>query len=209
MPKVPEDQVKNFNNLVEYLGLCDEIVPTDPTEIIEIVPSEKFNLHSPGVTLQDDEKVALNSRTAHRYVLGENSYQQGVVKLKLELESFQNNDWIFVGMVKGHVPQNGNSCRWRGSYGWSLGSSSCCGVYKDTSFTNDDSVRNLTKQSSDTVQQCDQVFSGEITTSGFINYYIRVKITTVPYFSNFSIFFPYFPQKSWREKIFSENHLLN
>ena len=152
MPKVPEDQVKNFNNLVEYLGLCqDEIVPTDPTEIIEIVPSEKFNLHSSGVTLQDDEKVALNSRTAHRYVLGENSYQQGVVKLKLELESFQNNDWIFVGMVKGHVPQNGNSCRWRGSYGWSLGSSSCCGVYKDTSFTNDDSVRNLTKQS-DTVQ---------------------------------------------------------
>jgi hypothetical protein len=30
--------------------------------------------------------------------------------------------------------------------------------------------------------QCDQVFSGEITTSGFRNYYIRAKITTVPYF---------------------------
>ena len=48
-------------------------------------------------------------------------------------------------------------------------------------------------------RQCDQVLSGEITTSGFRYYYIRAKITTVPYFSNFSIFFPYFPQKCWRE----------
>jgi RecQ family ATP-dependent DNA helicase len=80
------------------------------------------------------------------------------------------------------------------------------------------------------VMQCDQVFSGEITTSGFRNYYIPAKITTVPYFSiffpifpyfsNFSIFFPifpyffpYFPQKCWRagvrggggKKNFSEN----
>ena len=57
--------------------------------------------------------------------------------------------------------------------------------------------------------QCDQVFSGEITTSGFINYYIRSKITTVPYSS---IFFP----KKWGggknfldTKIFPDNHLLN
>ena len=35
-----------------------------------------------------------------------------------------------------------------------------------------------------TADQCDQVFSGEITTSGFKNYYFRAKITTVPYFSN-------------------------
>ena len=27
LPKVPEEQVKNFNNLVEYLGLSDEFVP--------------------------------------------------------------------------------------------------------------------------------------------------------------------------------------
>jgi hypothetical protein len=40
LPKVAEDQAKNFNDLLEYLGLSDEIVPT------EIVPSEKFNQHS-------------------------------------------------------------------------------------------------------------------------------------------------------------------
>jgi hypothetical protein len=40
LPKVPEDQSKSFNNLLEYLGLSDEIVPA------EKVPSEKFNQHS-------------------------------------------------------------------------------------------------------------------------------------------------------------------
>ena len=41
VPNIPEDQVKNFNILVKYLGLSDEIVPN------EIVPGEKFNLPSP------------------------------------------------------------------------------------------------------------------------------------------------------------------
>ena len=42
LPKVAEDQAKSFNNLLEYLGLSDEIVPA------EIVASEKFNQHSSG-----------------------------------------------------------------------------------------------------------------------------------------------------------------
>jgi hypothetical protein len=37
LPKVAEDQAESFNNLLEYLGLSDEIAPT------EIVPSEKFS----------------------------------------------------------------------------------------------------------------------------------------------------------------------
>ncbi|CAB4022801.1 SH3KBP1-binding 1, partial [Paramuricea clavata] len=64
LPKVPRDQVKNFKTLVEYLGLSDEIaVPVEETvEIVptEVVPSEKFNLHSPGITLQEDAKVAVH-----------------------------------------------------------------------------------------------------------------------------------------------------
>ena len=55
LPKVPEDQLKEFNILVEYLGLKDELVRT------EIVKSEKFNLHSEGVTLQEDGQVALHN----------------------------------------------------------------------------------------------------------------------------------------------------
>ncbi|CAB4040061.1 Chaperone dnaK2 [Paramuricea clavata] len=152
MPKVPEDQVKNFNNLVEYLGLRDEIVPG---EIVEIVPSEKFNLHSPEVTLYENKKVALNgpnSDQSHRYVLGRNVYQQGIVKLKLKLESFQNNHWIFVGIGKRHVvPENNKSFEWRGSYGWILGSCSCEGEYNNGIFTRNKSLTGVAKQS-DTIE---------------------------------------------------------
>ncbi len=57
LPKVPDDQVKSFNNLIEYLGLSDEIV------LAPIAPPEKFNLHSTGVTLQEGGKVAVHDAT--------------------------------------------------------------------------------------------------------------------------------------------------
>ena len=78
LPKVPQDQAKNFDNLVEYLGLSSEIVPT------ETVPSEKFNLCSSGVSvaLQEDGKVAVHdSNQGHQYVLGKNVYKQGTVRI--------------------------------------------------------------------------------------------------------------------------------
>ena len=117
-PKVAEDQVKHFGDLVEYLGLGDEIVPP------EIVPPEKFNLHSTGVTLEEGGKVAVHdSISGHKYVLGENTYQQGIVRRKLKIESFQSNNWMLVGVTKGDVvPQGDHSYGWPGSYGWALGS---------------------------------------------------------------------------------------
>jgi hypothetical protein len=119
LPKVAEDQAKNFNNLLEYLGLSDEIVPA------EKVPSEKFNAHSSGVTLQEGGTVAVHGpNNGHSYVLGENVYQQGIVCLKLKLESLQGNKWIFVGVVKADIvprPRDNVSYRWRRSYGWILG----------------------------------------------------------------------------------------
>jgi hypothetical protein len=143
LPKVPDDQAKSFNNLLEYLGLSDEIVPA------EKVPSEKFNQHSTGITLEEGGKVAVNGPT-RSYVLGTNVHQQGIVRLKMKLESFQNNHWMFVGTVKADVvPPNINSYEWPGSYGWGLG---LCGeVWNDGSFTNDDALSNLTKQG-DTVE---------------------------------------------------------
>jgi hypothetical protein len=117
LPKVPEDQAESFNNLLEYLGLSDEIVPP------EIVPSEKFNQHSSGVTLDEGGKVAVNgTHTALEYVLGENIYEQGIVHFKLKVESFKYNDWMFVGIAKADVvPPNNKSHAWPGSYGWTLG----------------------------------------------------------------------------------------
>ena len=146
LPKVAEDQVKHFSNLVEYLGLGDEIVPP------VIVPPEKFNLHSTGVSLEEGGKVAVHDSTPcqHKYVLGENTYQQGIVRRKLKIESFRNNDWMMVGVTKGStgdvVPQNDTSCNWPGSYGWTLGSNSWRGVFKEGSLTLDNALQNLTKQ---------------------------------------------------------------
>ena len=145
--KVAEDQVKHFSNLVEYLGLGDEISPP------VIVPPDKFNLHSTGVTLQEDCKVAVHDSTSgHKYVLGENTYQQGIVRRKLKIESFQSHNWMLVGVTKGDVvPQDNRSFEWPGSYGWALGSCSWQGVLKEGSLTSETTLQNLTKQG-DTVE---------------------------------------------------------
>ena len=117
LPKVADEQLERFNNLLQYLGLSDEIVSK------EITLSEKFGQHSPEVTVQESETVAVNSPLGRRsYALGENVYQQGIVKLKLKLESLKDNNWMFVGAVKTNVvPEDYRSYQWRGSYGWALG----------------------------------------------------------------------------------------
>jgi hypothetical protein len=146
LPKVAEDQMKSLNNLLEYLGLSDEIVPA------EKVPSEKFNQHSSnGVTLQEGGTVAVHGpKFGHSYVLGENVYQQGTVHFRLKLESFKNNEWMLVGIVKADiVPPDNYSYRWSGSYGWALGQSGR--VWKDGSGTTDNALKHLTKQG-DTVE---------------------------------------------------------
>jgi uncharacterized Zn ribbon protein len=147
LPKVAEDQAESFNNLLGYLGLSDEIVPA------EIIPSEKFNQHSStGVSLDEGDKVAVHAGThaALEYVLGENIYEQGTVHLKMKLESFKDNYFMFVGVAEADVvPPNNDSRQWPGSYGWALGSSGQ--VWKDGSHTIDDALRNVTKQG-DTVE---------------------------------------------------------
>ena len=146
LPKVAEDQAKNFNNLLEYLGLRNEIVPA------EKVPSEKFNQHSSNVvTLQEGGSVAVHGPSrGHSYVLGENVYQQGIARFKLKLESFQTKTWMLVGVVKADVvPPNNNPYEWPGSYGWALGRNGQ--VWKEGSCTDDNALKNQTKQG-DTVE---------------------------------------------------------
>ncbi len=103
LPKVPRDQAKNFNTLVEYLGLSDEIVL--PVEILsgnDIARSEKFILHGPEITLLEDRKVAVHGpNKMHQYVLDKNIYEKGTAHFRIKLESFRNNGWMFVGVVKG------------------------------------------------------------------------------------------------------------
>jgi hypothetical protein len=140
-PQLREDQMKDFKRFIQYLGLSGEIFPP-----------EKFNRHSSNVTLQEGGTVAVhgpNNGHSHSYVLGENVYQQGIVRFKLKVESFKN-EWMFVGIVKADiVPPDNYSYRWSGSYGWSLGQSGR--VWKDGSPTNDNALSHLTKQG-DTVE---------------------------------------------------------
>ncbi len=151
LPKVSEDQLQSFTNLVGYLGLNDEIVPTSS----EIFPSEKFQTYSQEVVLQEGGNVAVHNETGgHGYVLGENVYHQGNVNIKLKLESFKNNQWMFVGIIQGdavpEVPEDNCSCESSGSYGWVLGSWGA-NVWKDGSYTTDNTLRGLSKQG-DTVE---------------------------------------------------------
>ena len=151
LPKVREDHLESFTSLVEYLGLNDEIVATST----EIFPSEKFGLHSPNVALQEGGKVAVHDGTIRPgYVLGENVCSQGIVNTKLKLEFFKNNHWMFVGIFRGDVillvPEDDCSCRWSGSYGWSLGPT-CGRVWKDGCCTMDSTLIHHSKQG-DTVE---------------------------------------------------------
>jgi hypothetical protein len=148
LPEVPQNQEKNFSNLVEYLGLSKEIVPT---EIATEKLSKKFNSHIPGISIQEDGKVAVhNSSGGHEYILGENVYQHGITRFNLKLESVQKNNWIMVGILKADVvPQHSNtrfSYNWPGCNGWSLGSNSSVSVYKNGSSTKNSIFQNATKQ---------------------------------------------------------------
>ena len=106
LTEVPKNQMKNFNTLLEYLGLSDEIVPTRPTELLQ---NEKFNECSSGITVQENGQVAIHDPSANQqYVLGENVYQRGIVRFKLKLETFHSNDWIFARIVKADVKPDGN-----------------------------------------------------------------------------------------------------
>ena len=148
LPEVPQNQEKNFSNLVEYLGLSKEIVPT---EITTEKLSEKFNLRSPEISIQEDGKVAVHdSSKGHKYALGENVYQHGIIHFKLKLESFLNNNWIMVAIWKADVvPQSDLSYSSPGCNGWYLGTGNP-GVIKNGSHTSNNTF-NVTKQG-DTVE---------------------------------------------------------
>ena len=137
LPKIPEDQTKTFQNLVEYLGLSSEFKT--------VPPPEKFDLHSTGVTLQENGIVAVHdSSQSHKYVLGGNVHQQGIARRKLKIESFQTNNWMMVGVTKGDVvPQNDSSYSWPGSYGWSFGKYGY--AWKNGSYTTESTLANSTK----------------------------------------------------------------
>ena len=150
LAEVPKNQMKNFNTLLEYLGLSDEIVPTRPTELLQ---DEKFSECSSGITVQENGQVAVHSlSTRHEYVLGGNIYQRGILRFKLKLESFKDNNWILVGIVKADVkPDDKYSYNWTDSKGWALGNNRNQGMWENGSLKKYGSLVNQSKEG-DTVE---------------------------------------------------------
>ena len=144
--KVPSEQLNNFDILVGYLGLKEELTLT------AITLTETFKSHrSPGINVEENGAVAVHgSNHSYQYVLGENIYKKGEIGWQLKLESFQNNHWMFVGVVKGDtVPLNQHSYSWSGSYGWALGDRGQ--VWTNGRNSTNDSLKNTCKQG-DTVK---------------------------------------------------------
>ena len=168
LAEVPKNQMKNFVTLVEYLGLSDEILPTRPTEVAQ---NDKFKMCSRGITVQENGKVAVqDSNIAHKYVLGENVYQRGIVRFKLKLESFQDNYWILVGIVQANVtPKENRSYHCVDSKGWALGKDGNQGMWQNGTFKKYDSLVNQTKQGDkiELVLDCDKAkFSLHLPSTG-------------------------------------------
>ena len=63
LTEVPKNQMKNFNTLLEYLGLSEEIVPTRPTELLQ---NEKFSQCRSGINVQENEQVAVRDPSANQ-----------------------------------------------------------------------------------------------------------------------------------------------
>ena len=149
LPNVPEDQKKEFDILVKYLGLSDELLArSDGGTVVR----EEFNMHSAGVTLQESGQVAVtSSHGSFIYVLGNNLYNRGKMRIKLRFESFNNTKSMFCGIATDITHQKGTSSfNWPGSYGWGIGKNHHV-VWKDGILTyssdNDPPTsRNLVKQ---------------------------------------------------------------
>ena len=158
--KVPNDEIKNFNILLKYLGLADEIVPISISSS-KVSLLERFYKRSSKVSLRENGRVAVHDSTpGHSYVLGENVYQHGTVSFKLKLESFQNNNWILIGILKANVvPGSANSYSSSGTYGWALGG--IAQMYKNGVDKGAGPWKNLSKQG-DTVKLILDCDSGKL-----------------------------------------------
>ena len=112
LPNIPSNQLNNYRKLIEYLGLGSEMLPK---------LTESFKEHSSEMKLENDGAVAayfakeisyrqpirtsscFYSQPLNAYVFGQNSYERGVIRLKLKVEcpDFVGNIWV--GMIRGDV----------------------------------------------------------------------------------------------------------
>ena len=112
LPKVDSNEVDNFHELIEYLGLSRDLLPQ--------VTAESFNEHSPGIKLEENATVAAYlsktltdrrrpnrvlgySQPTNEFVFGEKNYEEGIIRLKLKMEwelyERSGRGCIWVGMV--------------------------------------------------------------------------------------------------------------
>ena len=114
IPEVAPEHMKNFYNLVRYLGLEEELKP-----------KYVFKFHSAGVAIEENGHVIVAKPSRGRaYVLSDHICEDKVTRWKLKLESFRRDCFkMFVGLMKGDfVPSRDTPNRFslNGLYGWFL-----------------------------------------------------------------------------------------
>ena len=104
LPNIPSNQLNNYSKLIEYLGLGNEMLPK---------LTESFKEHSSEMKLENGGAVAAyfakkisyckSRQQFNAYVFGQNSYERGVIRLKLKVECPDLVGDIWVGMIRGDV----------------------------------------------------------------------------------------------------------
>ena len=142
LPPVALEDTVNFRNLVDYLGVCQNIQNNPQRaqasgESINDTGKLQFELHSEGLVLENNGTVARHKMgtNCHEFVIGKHE-ATGEIRWRFNLNFVQPNSKLFVGVLDTSCR---NSCvsesltqrenyihvppvyEWEGSYGWVLG----------------------------------------------------------------------------------------
>jgi hypothetical protein len=99
LSKIAHEEVESFCKLVDYLGLS-----LDELRLPKFPMSEAFEFHSAGIKLEENGAVADSTSLESCRVVGQNIYERGVFRIKLNLGrpsfNLETPDEVGIGMIK-------------------------------------------------------------------------------------------------------------
>jgi hypothetical protein len=99
LSKIAHEEVESFCKLVDYLGLS-----LDELRLPKFPMSEAFQFHSAGIKLEENGAVADSTSLESCRVVGQNIYERGVFRIKLNLGrpsfNLETPDEVGIGMIK-------------------------------------------------------------------------------------------------------------
>ena len=99
LSKIAHEEVESFCKLVDYLGLS-----LDELRLPKFPMSEAFEFHSAGIKLEENGAVADSTSLESCRVVGQNIYERGVFRIKLNLGrpsfNLETPNEVGIGMIK-------------------------------------------------------------------------------------------------------------